>query len=160
MIYGPDWYAGGWPSVEVACKAMLDPLFEQCSPVPTVHGWLPDKWENELPFVLVFRGGTSRVDDLIDFARVEIAAFAESRADSEWLSEFTRQMLLSYSTGAVLDAGDGSIHVTCVNPVGGQDLRPQSAFDKRATWSTFEIGLRKPLGTPDYATLRELGDLT
>lgn len=163
----PPWYEGGWPSAEVTAKGMLDPYLGQCDPAPKVFSWLPgvsadnpNGWAEYLPFVLLMRTGTTRPDELIDFARVDVAAFADTRTVSEQLSEFVRQVLLAHCGGVIVDTDDGKAHVTGVHVFAGQDVRPQSAFDKRATFATYEIGLRKPLGTPDYQAMRELGQMS
>lgn len=166
-IVFPAWWEGGYPSVEVTAKALLDPLLEQLSPAPKVFSWLPGTddnptaWAKYLPFVLVMRTGLVKPDDLIDYARLDVACFGKSRDDSESLSSFVREMFGAHEHGCVVDLGAGQkARVTSIEMLAGQDVRPQTAFDKRATFATYSFGVRKNAGVPDYESLRQKGQLT
>ena len=157
-IVFPDWYKGGFPDAEMTVRDMLRPFLTLCDPQPEVLNWLPEKYEQQLPIVTVFRG-SGTVDPeagIVDRPQVQVSCIARSRADSWALMEFCRQMILAYKNGGRVTHDDGSVSVVkSVCEMVGPELTPAVVFDERITLATFALETSKPLGTPDYQAVRK-----
>lgn len=168
----PDWWKGGFPDRELVVMDMLqfvldrvdvldsngDPILDDGNPRrPQAVSWLPADYASRLPMVRVFRGGGAAAPGIMaDPASVQVAAIADTRAESWELIEFCRQWLLSYANGGTVVRADNS--TTLVDSVGeliGPQLMPELNPDKRLVPLTFRVVCRKPRGLPDYAKVRE-----
>lgn len=154
----PEWYKGGFPDAELTVRDMLRPYLALCSPSPEVLSWLPEKYDQHLPVVTVFRGsGTIDPESgLVDRPQVQVSCIAKSRADSWALMEFCRQMILSYKNGGRVHHDNGSVSVVkSVCEAVGPELTPAVVFDERIALATFTLETSKSLGVPDYQGVRE-----
>ena len=98
MIIFPAWYdQDGYEDVE----ALVCDLFSWLMPdVPAVT-WLPDEWYEEPEPIILVRRAAGRMDaDLPhDYATVQVAAMARSRAEAWELLSFVRTMMQAVSGG-------------------------------------------------------------
>lgn len=154
MIRFPDWYTGGWAERMALTRDMLEPWLALCDPVPQVAVWLPTGYGGPTPIVQVYRGGLG-AHGLFDPALVQLGVIGDGLDESEQLSEYCRQALLSWERGGPVRRRDGSLtQVHHVAEEVGPQLLPELNPDKRLVTTAFVITLRKPGSTPDYAAIR------
>jgi hypothetical protein len=168
----PDWYAGGFPDRELVVMDILQPVLDLVEVLDASGGqvfdgaalrrplactWLPSDYAKRLPMVRVFRGGgAADVGVMADPASVQVAAIADTRAESWALMEFCRQWLLSFHRGGtVTRADDSKTLVDCIEELVGPQPVPELNPDKRLVPLTFRVTCRKPRGLPDYQLIRE-----
>lgn len=168
----PGWYAGGFPDRELVVMDALqpvldlidvldgngDPIHDGSTPRrPQAVAWLPPDYADRLPLVRVFRGGgAADAGVMADPASVQVAAIANTRAESWELLEFCRQWLLSFYRGGTVTRADSSkTLVDCIEELVGPQLVPELNPDKRLVPLTFRVTCRKPRGLPDYQKVRE-----
>jgi hypothetical protein len=168
----PGWYEGGFPDREQVVMDALAPVLSvvdvfdgtgaqildnQVPRRPLACTFLPANYRDVLPILRIHRtGGASDVNAITDPAVVQVAAIAETRADSWELLEYCRQWLLTYRDGGTVVRANGSHTVIDkVEELVGPQQLPELNPDFRMVPFQFRVTCRRPRGIPDYQKRRD-----
>lgn len=121
-----------YPDAEAVMCDLLEPIAPTCT-------FLPDGWEDELPMVQVNRvGGGIDLDDVTDTARLQVAVFADDRAQAWALASRIREAV-THSGGT---APGGVLIDSGTEAIAGQQV-PDIDPDDRRVISTYNLEFRK-----------------
>lgn len=157
----PDWYAGGYPDIEMLMQVLFQPLLGTSQ--NTDGSWNPTYVVTYLPNPAIYNpwldsgnaylrayriGGAFNDAEKRDEPRVALAALTRSRDTSWYLIEFVRQVLVCYERGGAV-AGAPGVTLYYAGEVVGPQQTPEIIQDDRLVQITVGLQTKKP-GLPHY----------
>lgn len=159
MLELPDWFEGGNVDAEELISSYLQWLLGEsvyvCTWLPPGHYVLSPGEEvgGTQPTLRVWRQPGKAVPDLRrDETLVQIAAITPTRKESWQLIDFVRRLMEhDVVAGFPIILPDGSkAAVAAAEEWMGPQLVPEQVVDEKFIPVTFKIGLREPVGLPNY----------
>lgn len=163
MLQLPDWYVGGQTDAEELVKSYLKRVLGAsnvyvCTWLPPNHYVLTPGEDigGTQPTLRVWRQ-PGKFDPEIrrDQALVQIAAITPTRKESWQLVEFVRSIFqddVIVKKKIVMPDGT-TTSVSCSEEWLGPQLVPERLVDEKFIPVTFKLGLREPVGLPNYGQI-------
>lgn len=158
----PDWYQGGYPTVDKVLINLLQPYLNQVGPVvPTATWQLPQAYSTAGPQVWCFRKpGVIDMTTLMDHAVGYVGVIAETPDDDWYLDEFCGQMLIACRDGVTVTMDPDQWHpdpwdvfIDHVEEMEGPEQVEELNPLLRLTPRMWHLTLRMPRTVPDYRVL-------
>lgn len=144
----PDWYKGGYPDIETVLVQLFSELLTGVEIVNFLEQNAVDRLQAGTAFLRIARtSGHIDGDQQRDQARVQLAAWTPSRADSWELIEFVRQVLEAIDRGGGMWVA-GAV-LKAAGEVVGPQLIPEQIRESRLIPVTYDIWVGHPATGPD-----------